>query len=76
MMDTLCKPQLIDTGLKTPFQEVFDFQGKHIIELHPGFVQHADPDKPTDQSIAFEQTPRILFVESQEMSVMLLAQID
>jgi hypothetical protein len=69
VMDRLGKTELVDASLQTAFQEIFDLQGEHVIELHAGFVEHTDTHKSANQGIAFEKTLGVLFVESEELTI-------
>lgn len=68
MVDGLGQTQLVDAGLQTALQEVFNPQSQHIIELHAGLVEHTDTDKTTNQGIALEQTLGVLLVESKKLT--------
>lgn len=68
VVDGLGKAELVDAGLQTAFQEIFDFQGEHVIELHAGFIEHTDPDETTDKGVAFEETLRVFFFEGEKLT--------
>lgn len=55
--------------MKSAFKEVFDFEGKHVIEFHAGFVEHTNTNETADQCIAFEETFGVLFVECEKLSI-------
>lgn len=42
VMDGFSESKFEHLGLQPPFQEIFNFQTKHVIELHAGFIQHTD----------------------------------
>ena len=65
MVNTLCKTELVDTSLKSTLQEIFHFQGQHVIELHAGLVEYSDAYETPNQSIAFEQTLRVFLIEGK-----------
>ena len=69
VMNTLRQSKLIHAGLQPPLQEVLDLEGKHVIELHAGFVEHTDTDKTANEGISFEETLRIFFFHGQELTV-------
>lgn len=69
VMNTLRQSKLINAGLQPSLQEVLDLEGEHVIELHAGFIKHTDTDKTTNEGIAFEETLRILFFHSQELTI-------
>ena len=52
VVDGLGQSELEDLGLEAPLQEVLHFETQDEIELHLGLVQHSDPDKTTQESIA------------------------
>lgn len=51
MMDGLSQSKLEYLSLETTFQEIFDFQTQHVIELHAGFIQHSNTDQTTEKGI-------------------------
>lgn len=65
MMNALRKTELVDTSLQTALQEIFDFEGEHVIELHAGFVEHTDADETADQGVAFEEAFWVFFFERE-----------
>ena len=69
VMDTLRQSKLINASLQPPLQEVLDLEGKHVIELHAGFIEHTDTDKTANEGIAFEKTLWIFFFHGQELTV-------
>ena len=69
VMNTLRQSKLINAGLQPSLQEVLDLEGEHVIELHAGLIKHTDTDKTTNEGIAFEETLRILFFHSQELTI-------
>ena len=44
MVDRLGETKFIDTSLQSSLQEILDFEGEHVIELHAGFVEDTDSD--------------------------------
>jgi hypothetical protein len=68
-MDALGETQLVDAGLETTLQEIFNLEGQDVIEPHAGFVQHADTDEAADEGVSFEQTLGVLLVEGEELTV-------
>ena len=44
MVDGLGETKFIDTSLQSSLQEILDFEGEHVIELHAGFVEDTDSD--------------------------------
>lgn len=48
VMDGLSETSLEDLCLQTTFQEVLDFQTKHVIKLHLLLVQHSNTDQTTE----------------------------
>ncbi len=68
VVDRLGETKLVNAGLESTLQEIFDLEGKHVIELHAGFVQDTDSDESSNERIAFEETLGILLVEGQELT--------
>jgi hypothetical protein len=68
MVDALGETELVDASLKAALQEIFDLEGKHVIELHAGLVEHTDTDETTNESIAFEQSLGVLLVEGKKLT--------
>ena len=69
VVDGLGETELVDTGLETTLQEIFDLQGQDVIELHAGFVEDTDTDETSDEGVAFEKTLGVLLIEGQELTV-------
>lgn len=65
MMDTLRQPKLVDTSLKSSLQEVLDLKGQHVIELHAGFIKHADTNETSDEGIAFKESLGVFFIKGE-----------
>jgi len=68
VVDALGQAKLEDLCLKTALQEVVDAKGQHVIELHLGLVKNSDAHQATQQRIAFKESARVLFIESQKLS--------
>ena len=68
MVDALSETTLEHLSLQSPLQEIFDFQGEHVIQSHAGLVKHANTDESTDEGIDFEQTLGVLGIEIQELT--------
>ena len=68
MVDRLGETKLVDTGLESSFQEIFDAKGQHVIELHAGFVKDTDSDETTDEGIAFEESFGVFLFECEQLS--------
>jgi hypothetical protein len=68
VVDGLGKAKLVDASLETTLQEVLDLEGKDVIELHAGLVEHTDTDQTANEGIAFEETLGVLLVESKELT--------
>lgn len=69
VVDGLGETELVDASLETALQEILDLQGKHVIELHAGLVEHTDTDETSNQGIAFEETLGVLFVEGEKLTI-------
>jgi hypothetical protein len=54
VVDALSEAELVNAGLQAALQEVFDFKGKHVIQLHARFVEDTDTDETANEGIAFE----------------------
>lgn len=68
VVDGLGKAELVDTGLKSSLQEIFDFEGQDVIELHAGLIEDTDSDETSNQGVTFEETLGILLVESEQLT--------
>lgn len=69
VVDGLGETELVDTGLETTLQEIFDLQGQDVIELHAGLVEDTDTDETTDEGVSFEETLGVLLVEGKKLTV-------
>jgi len=63
VMNALCQTEFVHASLQSTLQEVFDLECQHVIELHAGFVEHANTDETADEGIALEEALRVFFVE-------------
>lgn len=68
VVDALGKTELVDTSLKATLQEIFDFQGKHVIELHAGFIEHTDTDETTNEGIAFKESLGVFLIKGEKFT--------
>jgi len=68
VVDRLGKAELVDASLKTTLQEILNLEGKHVIELHAGLVEHTDTDQTTNEGVSFEQTLGVLLVHGEELT--------
>jgi hypothetical protein len=73
VMDALGETELVHTSLKATFQEVFDLQGEHVIELHAGFVEDTDTDETANEGIAFEEALGVFLVEGEQLTIVMSA---
>lgn len=69
VVDGLGETELVDTGLETALQEILNFQGQDVIELHAGFVEHTDTDETANEGISFEETLGVLLVKSKKLTI-------
>lgn len=69
VMDGLGETELVDTGLKSSLQEIFDLEGQDVIELHAGFIEDTDSDETSNQGVTFEETLGVLLVKSEQLTV-------
>lgn len=75
VVDRLGKTKLVDASLKAALQEIFGLEGKDVIELHAGLVEHTDTNKTANEGIAFEETLGVLLVEGKKLTLGLLANL-
>jgi hypothetical protein len=66
VVDGLGKAELVDAGLEAALQEVLDFQGQDVIELHAGLVEDTDTHETADEGVTLEEALGVLLVESEE----------
>ena len=69
VVDTLCEAQLIHTCLQSSLQEILDFEGKHVIKLHSGLVEHTHSNETSNQSVTLEEAFGIFLFHGQELTV-------
>lgn len=69
VVDRLGEAELVDEGLEAALQEILSLEGKDIIELHAGLVEHTDADEAANEGIAFEETLGVLLVEGEKLTV-------
>lgn len=68
VMNGLGKAELVDTSLKAALQEIFELQGKDVIQLHARLVEHTNANETSNEGIAFEETFGVLLVESKQLT--------
>lgn len=68
VVNRLGQTQLVDLGLQSSFQEIFDLQSQDVIQLLLVFGQDTNSHQSSDQSITFEQSLWVLFVSGQQIS--------
>jgi hypothetical protein len=69
VVNTLGEAELVDTGLQAALQEIFDLEGKHVIELHARFIEHTDTDETANKGVAFEQALGVFLIECEELTL-------
>lgn len=69
VVDGLGEAKLVDAGLETALEEIVGLEGKDVIELHAGLIEHTDADETANEGIAFEETLGVLLIESKELTV-------
>lgn len=67
-MDALRQSALEHLSLQPPLQEIFNFQGQHVIEPHTCFVEHTDTHEPTDEGVTLEETLGVFVVKLEKLS--------
>jgi len=68
VVNALREAELVDTGLETALQEVLDFEGQDVIELHAGFVEHTNTHETANEGVTFEEALGVLLVEGEELT--------
>jgi len=69
VVDGLGKTKLVHAGLKAALHEIFDLEGKDVIELHARLIEHTDADQTANEGISFEETLGVLLVEGKKLTV-------
>jgi hypothetical protein len=72
VVDRLSKTKLVDAGLQAALHEIFDLEGKDVIELHAGLIEHTDAHQTANEGIAFEETLGVLLVEGKKLTVVVV----
>ncbi len=54
--------------LEPPLEEVLDLEAEHVIELHPGLVEHPDADETAEEGVALEQPAGVLLFQGEEVA--------
>jgi hypothetical protein len=68
VVDGLGETELVDAGLEAALQEILSLEGKDVIELHAGLIEHTDTDQAANESIALKKTLGVLLVESKKLT--------
>lgn len=70
VVNGLGETELVDTGLKSSLQEIFDLEGQDVIELHAGFIEDTDSDETSNQSVTFKEALGVLFIEGEQLTAL------
>lgn len=68
VVDRLGEAELVDESLETALQEILSLEGKDVIELHAGLVEHTDADEAANEGIALEEALGVLLIKSEELT--------
>ena len=68
MMDTLGQSDLEHLRLQPAFQEIFDLEGKHVIETHAALIEHTNADETANEGVTLEETLGVFIVELEELT--------
>jgi len=66
VMDRLGQTELEDLSLEPALKEIFDAETQNVIEFHFGLVQDSDTHQTTQQSVTFEESPGVFFLEGEQ----------
>ncbi|EGW14258.1 hypothetical protein I79_025300 [Cricetulus griseus] len=67
MVNRFSQAQLKDLGLQLPLQEILSLQAQDVTQVHLALIQYPNANKSPQQSIAFEKTKWVLFVQGQQL---------
>jgi len=73
VVDRFGETKLVDTGLQTALQEIFNLQGQHVIELHARLVQDTYAHETANEGVSFEKSLGVLLVEGEQLTERKLA---
>lgn len=68
VVDRLGETELVDAGLEAALQEILSLEGKDVIELHAGLVEHTDAHETANEGIALEEALGVLLVERKKLT--------
>lgn len=68
MVDALGQSNLEHLCLQPAFQEIFDFEGKHVIETHAALVEHTNAHETANEGVTLEETLGVFNVELEELT--------
>ena len=68
MMDTLGQSNLEHLCLQPAFQEIFDLEGKHVIETHAALIEHTNAHETANEGVTLEETLGVFIVELEELT--------
>jgi hypothetical protein len=68
VVDSLGKTHLVNLGLETTLKEILSAEGKNVIELGSGLIEHTDALEATDQSGTLENTTGVLLLKGKELT--------
>lgn len=68
VVDGLGQSALEHLSLQPALQEIFDFEGKHVIETHTALVEHTDAHETADKGVTLEETLGVFVIELEELT--------
>jgi hypothetical protein len=68
MMDALGQTTLEHLRLQSALQEIFNFEGEHVIETHAALVEHTNAHETANECVTLEETFGIFIVELEELT--------
>ena len=68
MVDALGQSNFEHLRLQPAFQEIFDLEGKHVIETHAALVEHTNAHETANEGVTLEETLGVFDVELEEFT--------
>lgn len=68
MVDALGQSNFEYLGLQPAFQEIFDLEGKHVIETHAALVEHTNAHETANEGVTLEETLGVFDIQLEEFT--------
>lgn len=68
MVDALGQSNFKHLCLEPAFQEIFDLEGKHVIETHAALIEHTNAHETANEGVTLKETLGVFDIELEELT--------